>query len=270
MASLERLAARGVRLGVAPHSVRAAPLGWIRELARFAGDRALPFHLHVAEQPREVRESVEEHGLSPVALLAHEGLLDRNTTLVHAIHVTAGEVAAVGAAGAMVCACPTTERNLGDGVVPAAALLEAGAELALGTDTHVQTAPLENARQLETHLRLVTLRRAVLWREGDAGPGAIAARLLRCATAVGARSLGLDTGALRPGAAADLIAVDLDEPSLCGASDETLAPTLVFSAGRGAVSDVWARGRRIVVDRRHEGYEAARRDFVRTMGRLWS
>ncbi len=267
MAAIERLAARGIRVGVAPHSLRAVPLPWIRELSRFARERRLPFHLHAGEQPREVRESREEHGLPPVAVLARDGLLDERTTLVHGVHLAPEEIAAAGAARSTVCACPTTDRNLGDGIVPAAALLDAGVSIALGTDSHVQTAPLENARELEYHLRLVTLRRAILGNGG--GPEAIAARLLQAATAAGARSLGLDAGELRPGAAGDLVAFDLDDPSIAGASGETLLPTIVFGAERTAVTDVWARGRRIVADRRHPALEAARREFGRTMGRIW-
>ena len=267
MAAVERLAGRGVRVGVAAHSLRALPLDWVRALSGFARARGLPFHVHAAEQPRELEDCVAEHGATPVALLAREGLLDPRTTLVHAVHLDAAEVAAIGAARATVCACPTTERDLGDGVVPAAALLAAGASLALGTDSHVLASPLENARELEQHLRLVTGRRAVLAEEG--GPDDVAGRLLHAATAAGARSLGLAAGELRAGAAADLIAIDLDDPSVCGARDEDLAATVVFSAARSAVSDVWVGGRRIVAARRHEALDVARRDFVRAMGRLF-
>ncbi|HEY6101110.1 MAG TPA: formimidoylglutamate deiminase, partial [Anaeromyxobacter sp.] len=131
LASLDRLAAATradplVSLGIAPHSVRACPAGWIRALADEARRRGLPLHVHAAEQPAELDACLLEHGLSPVRLLAREGALGASTTLVHAIHVDEGDVRVIGAARATVCACPTTERNLADGIVPADRLLDAG------------------------------------------------------------------------------------------------------------------------------------------------
>jgi formimidoylglutamate deiminase len=151
-----------VTLGLAPHSVRACPASWIERLAAEAARRRLPLHLHVAEQPAEVVQCRAEHGVSPVALLDRLGALGTGTTAVHAIHLAPGDVELLGRAGATVCACPTTERNLGDGIVPADKLLAAGARLALGTDSNVQVDLLEDARALECHLRLQRLERAVL------------------------------------------------------------------------------------------------------------
>src|SRR5882672_4123030 len=110
-------------IGVAPHSVRAVPLAYLKEVVRYANDQRLPMHMHVAEQTAEVSACIHEYGRSPVALLATEGLLSERFTAVHAIHVSAKAVRSLAEAGAMVCACPTTERNLGDGVVPADLLL---------------------------------------------------------------------------------------------------------------------------------------------------
>ena len=106
-------------IGVAPHSVRAVPLDYLRQIIPAANRRELPVHMHVAEQPAEVSACIEEYGRSPVALLESEGLLSEHFTGVHAIHVTPKAMQMLSGAGAMVCACPTTERNLGDGVVPA-------------------------------------------------------------------------------------------------------------------------------------------------------
>ncbi|MBC7931788.1 MAG: amidohydrolase family protein, partial [Rubrivivax sp.] len=149
-------------VGVAPHSVRAVPREYLREVRDFAAARRLPVHMHVAEQPAEVAACVEETARTPVALLSDEGVLGERFTGVHAVHITPEEVAALASSGACVCACPTTERNLGDGVVPADALFDAGVPIALGTDSHAQIDLLEDARELEYHLRLLRLQRNVL------------------------------------------------------------------------------------------------------------
>jgi formimidoylglutamate deiminase len=159
-ASAETSSAAVAWVGVAPHSVRAVPLDYLREVCAHARARQLVVHMHVAEQPAENEACVSEHGRTPVQLLADENLLGERFTAVHAVHVTADEARAL--ARANVCACPTTERNLGDGVVPADLLFDAGVRVALGTDSHAQIDLLEDARELEYHLRLQKLSRAVL------------------------------------------------------------------------------------------------------------
>lgn len=235
-----------VSVGVAPHSVRACPAEWIRELAGEARRRGLPLHLHAAEQAAEVEACRLEHRVSPVGLLAREGALDERTTLVHAIHVDGDDVRAIGAARATVCACPTTERNLADGIVPADRLLAAGARLALGVDAHAQADLLEEAREVELHLRLARMERAVL----DDPPGALAARLLEAATAGGMRSLGLPGGRLAPGEPADFLLLDLDDPSVAGATGETLLPAVVFGAAPAAIRGTYVAGEPVVLDGR--------------------
>jgi formimidoylglutamate deiminase len=271
IAAAERLAAGGVRVGLAPHSVRAQPLPWIRALGAHARSRGWPLHMHVAEQPREVEECVAEHGVRPAALLEREGLLDARFTGVHGVHLDAEEIRGLGRAAATICACPTTERNLGDGIVPAGELLAAGVTLALGTDSQCQVAPLEDARQLEYHLRLQLRQRAILGDPGgDAAPVRIAGRVLEAATSGGARALGVPAGRIAPGQLAHLTAIDLADPSVCGATPDTLLAAIVFGAERTALSDLWVAGRRVVQDRRHAGQEEAVRGFEATMRRLWS
>src|SRR5690606_17370469 len=138
----DRLAARGIAVGLAPHSVRALPLPWIRAMAEHARRNGWPLHMHVSEQPREIEQCLAEHGLRPVALLDREGLVDERFTGVHAIHLAPEEIEALGRARANVCACPTTERNLGDGIVPARELFALGATISFGTDSQVEIAPL--------------------------------------------------------------------------------------------------------------------------------
>lgn len=257
------------RIGVAPHSVRACPPEWIAALAGAARARGLPLHVHVAEVRAEVEACRAEHGRSPVGVLADAGALTEGTTLVHAIHLDEEDVRAVGAARATVCACPLTERNLGDGVVQADRLAAAGARLALGVDTHAEVDPLGEARALELQLRLVRGERAVL----DDPPGTLAARLLEAATAGGMAALGLEGGRLAPGEPADFVLVDPDDPSIAGAEPDALLPTLVFGMAPGAVRSTFVAGEPIVEDGwappgRPSGAELLR-DFREAMRALW-
>lgn len=267
VAAVERLAAAGHAVGVAPHSIRAVPRQALRELGDFARRRALPFHLHAAEQPREIEESLAEHGLRPLPLLEEEGLLDERLTVVHGIHLAEAEVRALGRVSATVCACPTTERNLGDGIVPADGLLAAGARISLGSDSHCQIDLLEDARELEYHLRLRTLSRAVL-SSGSGDPSELAARLFACATEAGARSLGVAAGTIAPGRRADLVALRLDDPSIAGAEREDLMASVVFGLARTAVDSVWIGGRRVVREGSHEGHVAIHVAFRQALRRI--
>ncbi|MFL6283082.1 MAG: formimidoylglutamate deiminase [Pyrinomonadaceae bacterium] len=265
-------------VGVAPHSVRAVPVEYLRHLRDFADARALTVHMHVAEQPAEVSACMEETGRTPVALLADLGLLGPRFTGVHAVHVTAEEIGQLRAARALVCACPTTERNLGDGVVPADALFDAGVPLALGTDSHAQIDLLEDARELEYHLRLRRLERNVLAPdayeseddEGSSRTSSLAARLFECASVAGAQSVGADAGEFTEGRAADFFTVDLEDPSVAGASTEDLLPTIVFSLSRAGVREAAVGGRLIVEGSRHAAQDEIVSRFTALQRRLWT
>jgi len=232
--------------GIAPHSVRAVPLPYLKTIVAFANEHELPVHMHVAEQPAEVSACIEEYGRSPVALLDTEGLLSARFTAVHAIHVTPKAIGAIARAGAMVCACPTTERNLGDGIVPVDAYFNAGVRVSLGTDSQAQIDLLEDARELEYHLRLQKMERSILAPRD----------LFDCATTSGAKSIGFGGGRLASGAPADFFTVDLDDPSIAGSSTDDLLANIVFSLSRSAVRDVVVGGKRIVEDGRHREQEA--------------
>ncbi len=263
-------------VGIAPHSTRAVPLDYLREICSFARAQALPVHIHIAEQPAELAACVDEYGLTPVALLAEHGLIDARTTAVHAVHVTNEEIDALARAGAMVCACPTTERNLGDGIVPADEMFERGVRIALGTDSHVEIDLLEDARALEYNLRLKRLERNVLAPraetmrdEEEAQLSSLAARLFKCATTDGARSIGAPSGEITQGAAADFFTVDLDDPSIAGASTKDLLPMIVFSLARTAIKEVAVGGRLIVEDARHHAQKEVVERFSDLQRRLW-
>lgn len=245
-------------VGVAPHSIRAVPLEYLRDVAAYARSKNLPLHMHVAEQPAEVEESIAEYGCRPVELLEREGIIDSRFTGIHAIHGTDSEIAYL-SKGA-VCACPTTERNLGDGAVPADRLYAAGAGICFGSDSNLQIDLLEDARLLEYHLRMNRLERVVLTTE--TAPDALARRLLRSATETGANSLGAPGGTLEIGRAADFFTVNLQDPSIAGAGQDALLNHLVFAMERTAVRDVCVDGEMLVRDGRHALQEEIVRDFI--------
>jgi formimidoylglutamate deiminase len=231
--------------GVAPHSVRAVPLDYLKHVIAFANKKNLPVHMHLAEQPAEVAACIEEYGRSPVALLDTEGLLSDRFVAVHAIHVTPKAVAALARSGAGVCACPTTERNLGDGIVPADLYFNANVPISLGTDSQIQIDLLEDARELEYHLRLQKTQRNVLAPEHQTDVSALAARLFECATVSGAKAIGFNGGNLEPGAPADFFTVDLNDLSIAGASPDDLLANIVFSLSRTAIREVVVNGKQL-------------------------
>jgi formimidoylglutamate deiminase len=258
----------GVTVGVAPHSVRAVPREWLPELHAWARFHDLPFHMHVSEQPAEVEAAVAAWGLRPGELLAEVGVLDERLTAIHATHLSPEEIAMFGDAGATVCACPTTERDLGDGFLPGAELLAAGARIALGTDSQTVLDPFEEMRLVEYHERLRRLRRVVLAVPGAADRLENAPLLLELGTESGARSLRLDAGRIEGGALADFVAVDLDHPALAGTSPEYLAATLTLTAPAAVVSDVWVGGVRRVAAGRHPLDEEAPAALRRVAARI--
>ena len=237
-----------VHFGIAPHSIRAVPLGDLKEIAAWRATAGLPLHMHVSEQLAENEACVREYGLTPVELLRKEGILSSGFTAVHAIHISASEIEMLAEAKSTICACPTTERNLGDGIFPADRVMEAGIPVALGSDSQALIDPLEDARELDYHLRLQVQKRAIL----DQVHGRpLAASLFDCATTYGARSLGVSCGKLTVGNVADFFTIDLSDPSLAGNSAEDLLPILVFSLNRSAIRDVVVGGKMVLRDRRH-------------------
>jgi formimidoylglutamate deiminase len=256
-------------VGVAPHSVRAVPLEYLKPVVGYANDRALPVHMHVAEQPAEVSACVEEYGRTPIALLESEGLLSDRFTAVHAIHVTPKAISSFAQTGAMICACPTTERNLGDGVVPADEYLRNGVAVCLGTDSHAQIDLLEDARELEYHLRLQRLERTVLGPRTPSSASDSASFLFDCATTNGARSIGAPGDTLEVGKPADFFTVDLNDPTVTGASKDDLLASIIFSASRAAVREVVVGGKPIVSEGQHLIQEEVVERFNELQKKLW-
>jgi formimidoylglutamate deiminase len=259
-------AATDVPVGVAPHSLRAVPLRELKQIAAWTRERKLPLHMHVAEQIAENEACLREYGATPVALLAREGLLGPDFTAVHAIHISAEEIGLLAGSGATVCSCPTTERNLGDGVIAADQVMREGIGIALGSDSQAQIDPLEDARELEYHLRLDRQQRAIL---DQIGEQTLASRLFDCATVNGARSLGVHAGELSAGSLADFFTVDLDDLSIAGHSGGDLLPLVVFSLDRTAIRDVVVNGRWVVRDGRHPLQEEIVSRYKELHKKLW-
>jgi formimidoylglutamate deiminase len=215
---LESLHERGIRVGVAPHSVRACPASWLEELANYAVREGLPLHIHADEQPREIEECIAEQGFRPIELLADCGCLGPRTTVVHATHANNHELDLIADAGARVCLCLTTEANLGDGFAPVEQLCERGIGICIGSDSNVRIDPLEELRELEGIARRRTGRRNVVSPDS----------LLCFGADEGAASLGLESWRE--------IEIDLEHPSFQGVDEGDLHAALVF----GCSADVFS------------------------------
>jgi len=215
---VENLLGRGIQVGLAPHSVRACPADWLRQIGRYAAENALPLHVHADEQPREIEECVEEHGIRPIELLAETGCLGPRTTIVHATHADAAELDLVAEAGSRICACPTTEANLGDGFLAVERVQQRGIALCIGTDSNVRIDPLEELRELEGIARRRTLQRNILSPE----------TLLCYGADEGAAALGLEHWAD--------VEVDLDHPSLAGVEEQDVFAALVAGCSSNVIA----------------------------------
>ena len=254
-------------VGVAPHSVRAVPLEGIESMAAWAREHNRPLHMHVSEQMAEIEACQREYGTTPVRVLERNGLLRDRFTAVHAIHIDREEMDLLAANRATICACPTTERNLGDGILAAREVMERRIPVCLGSDSQAQIEPLEDARELEYHLRLQLQQRSLL--DGIDGQE-LSARLFRCATANGANALGCNTGDFEPGKLADFFTVNLNDISVAGDSREDLLPTIVFGMRTAAVADVCVGGRFVVRDHRHPQQQEILNQYQEVARKVWS
>jgi formimidoylglutamate deiminase len=215
---VEELAAAGIRVGVAPHSVRACPADWLEAIGAYAQENDLVLHVHADEQPREIEECLEEHGVRPIDLLARTGCLGPRTTIVHATHANDRELDLLAEAGGRVCVCPAAEANLGDGFAPVERLRERGIPLCIGSDSNVRIDPLEELRELEGTARRQTLRRNLVPPE----------QLLRIGSREGADALGVSSW--------PETTVDLDHPSLAGVMADEVESALIFGCGADVFS----------------------------------
>ncbi len=229
-----------VALAAAAHSIRAVPLPGIRVLSAYAEAHELPFHMHVCEQRAELEECRAEYGKTPVALLSGEGVLSSRFVAVHATHLDEAEVAALGDNRSFVCICRTTERDLGDGLPPASELLEAGARLCVGVDSHACENAFEEVRAVELDERSrLKIRHAA----------AEAPSLLDAATRIGYAACGFDNRWME-----DHIALDPDDPSIAAIDPGHAPDAILFGATPRAVRSVVIAGKQIITEGRHAQY----------------
>ncbi|MEV7388272.1 formimidoylglutamate deiminase [Streptomyces sp. NPDC091215] len=230
------------RIGAAIHSVRAVPARQLATVAQWAQERRAPLHVHLSEQTAENDACLAAHGCTPTRLLADHGVLGPRTTGVHNTHLTDEDIALLGDSGTGTCMCPTTERDLADGIGPAVALQRAGSPLSLGSDSHAVIDLLEEARAMELNERLRTRARGH-W---------TAAALLRAASADGHAALGWnDAGIIEPGMLADLTTIALDSVRTAGPLPRLGAETAVFAATAADVRHTVVAGRHVVRDGAH-------------------
>ena len=242
-----------VRVGVAPHSLRAVDPQALKELVAAVPADA-PVHIHAAEQIREVDECKAALGKRPVEWLLSEMPVDKRWCVVHATQVTDEEMRALATSGAIAGLCPTTEGNLGDGIFPLAEYRASHGRYGVGGDSHVSRDPTEELRLLEYFQRVMKRKRNLTRSENNPSVGTT---LWLEAAAGGAQALGRRMGALAPGARADLVVLDPADPDLTGRSGDAITNAFIFSGTRGLVRDVMVAGRWVVRNRRHAKARAA-------------
>ncbi|MDJ0944360.1 MAG: formimidoylglutamate deiminase [Kiloniellales bacterium] len=252
-----------VRVGAAPHSLRAVTEAELTELLAglAALDAQAPVHLHIAEQQKEVQDCIARSGQRPVEWLLGRFEVDARWCLVHATHVTEEETRRLAETGAVAGVCPTTEANLGDGIFPARAFLEAGGRLGIGSDSHISVSPIEELRWLEYAQRLTARARNLLVGEGASVGGS----LYRWALKGGAQALGRPIGRLAPGCRADLVVLDPKVPVLLGKQEDGLLDALVFAGNVNPVRDVMVGGRWRVEQGRHRERDAVFENYRKAL-----
>jgi formiminoglutamate deiminase len=237
-----------VRVGAAVHSVRAVDPPSIKIAADWARQRGAPLHFHASEQPAENEQCLGVHGVTPIEVIAQAGGLDPTTTLVHATHADGRDQALIGEAGAYCCLCPTTERDLADGIGPSAGLAHHGARLCLGSDSHAAVDMFEEARTVEGDQRATTGERGVF------GADALAAM----ATSAGYESLGWpEGGRLEAGALADFATVRLDSVRLAGTDADAAVASAIFAATSADVHHLVVGGTAVVRNGKHTTIDVA-------------
>ncbi|NIR47220.1 formimidoylglutamate deiminase [candidate division KSB1 bacterium] len=244
-----------VNVAVAAHSIRAVPIEQVKELADYSREHAMPFHMHVAEQRREIEECQAEYGKRPVEVLAEHGILDENFVAIHATHLTDHEINLLGDANAFVCLCRTTERDLGDGLPRTSDLINAGVNICVGVDSHAMSDAFEEVRAVELDERSRTEKRTV---------AAEAPELLLMGTKHGFEAIGMPEVWQQ-----DKVCLNAQDACLVGASDDTLADAVIYGATLRALDQVIIGEERIVNHGMHVGYEDALKRFETALRELY-
>jgi len=253
-----------ISVGMGAHSLRAVCAESLQAVAAVAADARAPMHLHIAEQQREIDQCLAAYGRRPVRWLLENCAVDTNWCLVHATHMDADEIDALAQSGAVVCLCPSTEANLGDGLFPLADFLRADGRIAIGSDSHVSINPFEELRWLEYGQRLAAQSRNI----AAFGDSHVGRELFERVLAGGSRASGQATAGIAVGAPADLVVLDDDDPMLVGHDDTSLLDALVFSGYRLPIERVLVDGQWRVIDGDHvEAGEIGRR-FADVLGSM--
>jgi len=251
------------RVGVAPHSLRAVTPEGLAAAMGIARDG--PIHIHIAEQTGEVEDCLRHFGQRPVAWLLDHAPVDTRWCLVHATHVDPEELAGIARSGAVVGLCPITEANLGDGIFPAAELLEADGGFGVGSDSNVLIDLAQELRSLEYSQRLLRRARNLLSRPDCPSTGRT---LFDAARRGGAQALGVPKAGLAPGARADFLTLDLAHPTLAGCASDALLDAFVFANGGGMIDGVWCGGQQLVRSGRHVARDAVVRRYAKALAGL--
>ena len=254
-----------LRVGIALHSLRAVPESAMPGLLQAIAGQDYPIHIHIAEQTAEVEQCLAVRGARPVRWLLDHAPVDARWTLVHATHLDDGEVDGIAARGATVSICPTTEGNLGDGLFPLRAFLDAGGQFSIGSDSHISVSPVEELRWLEYGQRLHARRRNIA---ASAQQPSTGAALLEQAWAGGAAGSGMALGRLESGHAADWIVLDQNAPALAGARDEDVLDRFVFAGNRPLIDQVYVAGKCLVDGGKHHRHDEFAKGYQAAMQRL--
>jgi formimidoylglutamate deiminase len=253
-----------ISVGIGAHSLRAVSNGSLFEIVRTANRASIPLHLHIAEQQGEVDQCVASYGRRPVSWLLDNFDVSDSWCLIHATHMNAEETASLAESGAVVCLCPSTEANLGDGLFALHDFLSAGGQIAIGSDSHISINPFEELRWLEYGQRLASRsRNVVALQEAHVGR-----ELFSRALAGGARACGQTQHGLHVGAAADLVALNDNDPMLVGHGDGSILDALVFSGYRLPIERVMVHGDWRVIDGDHVDQDDCRAAYAATLERI--
>ena len=255
---VKKLAGERFAVGIGAHSLRAVSADSLAKIAAIAAADGVPMHIHIAEQQREVDQCMDFHGARPVQWLFDQCDVNEQWCLVHATHIDDEEIAAITDSGAVVCLCPSTEANLGDGLFPLQRYLQRQGRIAIGSDSHVSINPFEELRWLEYGQRLITQQRNI----AAIGRKQTGRSLFELAAEGGALATGQPGGRIQTGYHADLVLLDDDSPMLAGHSTRSFLDALVFSGFTLPIDRVMVRGEWQVVDGRHTDAETARAGYL--------
>jgi formimidoylglutamate deiminase len=262
---VKTLAGDRFAVGIGAHSLRAVTEESLQKIAAVAAADDAPMHIHIAEQQREVEQCLHAHERRPVEWLFDQHDVDEQWCLVHATHIDDEEISAIADSGAVVCLCPSTEANLGDGLFPLQRFLERQGRIAIGSDSHVSINPFEELRWLEYGQRLITQQRNIASvRRNQTGRS-----LFELAAEGGALATGQAGGQIRVGDNADLVVLDDDSPMLVGHSTRSLLDALVFSGFTLPIDRVMVGGEWQVLDGRHKDADEAREIYAQVARDLY-